>query len=269
MNRLQDTAGYLTQRAVGQRIHRGLEGMYTAQGKSDRNHLLAQHAPLVKKLAHMMRAKLPASVEVDDLVQAGMIGLLDAVSRYEETHGAQFETYAVQRIRGAMLDELRNSDWMPRNVRQNMRKIEVAMTELQQTLCRPPTESEVAGRLKMTLTAYQEMLADAGGHQLVYYEDFQGDENGDHFLDRYCTDGSDDPLQALMNSDFRSAVIQAIEVLPEREQILMGLYYEQEMNLKEIGALMGVSESRVCQLHSQAVARMRARLREQAWTAVV
>jgi RNA polymerase sigma factor for flagellar operon FliA len=269
MHRLQETAGHLAQRTAPQRIHRGLEGMYTAQGISGRNHLLVQHAPLVKKLAQMMRAKLPPSVEVDDLVQAGMIGLLDAVSRYEETHGAQFETYAVQRIRGAMLDELRNSDWMPRNVRQNMRKIEVAMTGLQQALGRPPTESEVAGRLKITLATYQEMLADAGSHQLVYYEDFQDDENGDHFLDRYCTDGANDPLQALMNSNFRSAVIEAIKALPEREQILMGLYYEQEMNLKEIGAVMGVSESRVCQLHSQAVARMRARLREQAWTALV
>lgn len=242
--------------------------MYTVQGKSDRNHLLTQHAPLVKKLAHLMRAKLPPSVEVDDLIQAGMIGLLDAVSRYEETHGAQFETYAVQRIRGAMLDELRSSDWMPRNMRQNMRKIEVAMTEMQQKLGRPPTESEVAGRLKMSLAEYQDMLADAGGHQLVYYEDFQDGENGEHFLDRYCTDSSADPLQALMNTGFRSAVIEAIDALPEREKILMGLYYEQEMNLKEIGAIMGVSESRVCQLHSQAVARMRARLREQAWTGV-
>jgi RNA polymerase sigma factor for flagellar operon FliA len=242
--------------------------MYTVQGKSDRNHLLAHHAPLVKKLAHLMRAKLPPSVEVDDLIQAGMIGLLDAISRYEETHGAQFETYAVQRIRGAMLDELRSSDWMPRNMRQNMRKIEVAMTEAQQKLGRPPTESEVAARMKLSLADYQDLLADAGGHQLVYYEDFQDGDGNEHFLDRYCTDGSDDPLQALMNTGFRSAVIEAIEALPEREKILMGLYYEQEMNLKEIGAVMGVSESRVCQLHSQAVARMRARLREQAWTGV-
>jgi len=243
--------------------------MYTVQGKSNRNQLLLQYAPLVKKLAHLMRAKLPPSVEVDDLVQAGMIGLLDAVNRYEENHGAQFETYAVQRVRGAMLDELRGNDWMPRNMRQNMRKIEVAMTELQQQLGRPPAESEVAAHMKITLAAYQEMLADAGGYQLVYYEDFHDGDSNDHFLDRYCADISDDPLQALMNTGFRSAVIEAIEALPQREQILMGLYYEQEMNLKEIGAVMGVSESRVCQLHSQAIARMRARLRGQAWTGIV
>jgi len=242
--------------------------MYTAEGKADRNHLLAEHAPLVKRLAHQMKAKLPPSVEVDDLIQAGMIGLLDAVSRYEETHGAQFETYAVQRIRGAMLDELRSSDWLPRSMRQNMRKVEIAMNELQQKLGRPPNESEVAKQLKLSLTDYQELLNEGGGHQLVYYEDFHDGDGNEHFLDRYCTDQSDDPLQALMNSGFRSALIEAIEALPEREKILMGLYYEQEMNLKEIGAVMGVSESRVCQLHSQAIARLRSILREKAWTGV-
>ncbi len=243
--------------------------MYNANGKTDRNNLLTEHAPLVKKLAYQMKARLPPSVEVDDLVQAGMIGLLDAVNRYEETHGAQFETYAVQRIRGAMLDELRSSDWLPRSMRQNMRKIETAMTTLQQRLGRPPKETEVAQQLKLSLEAYQEMLADGGGHQLVYYEDFHDADGGhEHFLDRYCPESSNDPLQALVNSGFREAVIDAITALPEREKILMGLYYEQEMNLKEIGAVMGVSESRVCQLHSQAIARMRATLREQAWTGV-
>lgn len=240
--------------------------MYNVQGKSDKNQLLTRHAPMVKKLAHLMKAKLPPSVEVDDLIQAGMIGLLDAVNRYEEIHGAQFETYAMQRIRGSMLDELRSSDWMPRSMRQNMRKIEVAITALQQRLGRPPNESEVAKQLKLSLEAYQDMLANGGGHQLVYYEDFHDSESSEHFLDRYSTETADDPLQMLMESGFRSAVIDAIEALPEREKILMGLYYEQEMNLKEIGVIMGVSESRVCQLHSQAIARMRATLKEKLWT---
>ena len=190
--------------------------MYTAAGKSDKNHLVTEHAPLVKKLAHQMKAKLPPSVEVDDLIQAGMIGLLDAVSRYEETHGAQFETYAVQRIRGAMLDELRSSDWMPRSMRQNMRKIEVAMNTLQQRLGRAPNESEVAKQLKLSLADYQDLLSDGGGHQLVYYEDFHDSEDNEHFLDRYCTDESPDPLQNLMNTGFRAAVIEAIQALPER-----------------------------------------------------
>jgi RNA polymerase sigma factor FliA len=240
--------------------------MYTVSGKSDKNQLLEEHAPLVKKLAHQMKAKLPPSVEVDDLIQAGMIGLLDAVNRYEETHGAQFETYAVQRIRGSMLDELRSSDWLPRSIRQNMRKIEVAMNKLQQKLGRAPKEVEIAKELKISLEEYQEMLNEGSGHQLVYYEDFHEKDENEHFLDRYCVDESGDPLKALMNGGFREAVIGAIEALPDREKILMGLYYEQEMNLKEIGAVMGVSESRVCQLHGQAIARMRARLREQLWT---
>lgn len=239
--------------------------MYTVKGKADKNQLLTDHMPLVKRLAHHMKAKLPPSVEVDDLVQAGMIGLLDAISRYEETHGAQFETYAVLRIRGAMLDELRNSDWLPRSMRQNMRKIEAAMSSLQQKLGHPPTESEVAKLLKLSLADYQDMLSDGGGHQLVYYEDFHDNEGNDSFLDRYAVDDAD-PLRNLLDGDFRQAVIDAIDALPPREKILMGLYYEEEMNLKEIGAVMGVSESRVSQLHTQAVARLRAALREQAWT---
>ena len=242
--------------------------MYTVKGKADKNQLLTEHMPLVKRLAHHMKAKLPPSVEVDDLVQAGMIGLLDAISRYEETHGAQFETYAVLRIRGAMLDELRNSDWLPRSMRQNMRKIETAMSTLQQKLGHPPTESEVAKLLKLSLADYQDMLSDGGGHQLVYYEDFHDNDGNDSFLDRYAVDDAD-PLRSLLDGDYRQAVIYAIDSLPPREKILMGLYYEEELNLKEIGAVMGVSESRVSQLHTQAVARLRASLREQAWTGPV
>jgi RNA polymerase sigma factor for flagellar operon FliA len=240
--------------------------MYTVSGKVDKNDLLAEHASLVKRLAHQMRAKLPPSVEVDDLIQAGMIGLLDAVNRYEETHGAQFETYAVQRIRGAMLDELRGSDWLPRSIRQNMRKIESAMTALQQRLGRQPSETEIAEELKVSLADYHEMLGDGGGHQLIYYEDFHDNDGNENFLDRYCVDESSDPLQVLVNGGFRAAVVDAITSLPEREKIVMGLYYEQELNLKEIGAVMGVSESRVCQLHSQAVARLRSKLKEEEWT---
>jgi RNA polymerase sigma factor for flagellar operon FliA len=239
--------------------------MYTVKGKADKNSLLTEHAPLVKRLAHQMKAKLPPSVEVDDLVQAGMMGLLDAINRYEENHGAQFETYAVLRIRGAMLDELRSSDWMPRSTRANMRKVESAMAALQQQLGRPPSESEVAKSLKLSLGDYQDLLGDSGGHQLVYYEDFHDEEGSDSFLDRYAVD-DDDPLKSLLDTDFRQTVIDAIDALPPREKMLMGLYYEEELNLKEIGAVMGVSESRVSQLHTQAVARLRTYLRERSWT---
>ena len=243
--------------------------MYTVDGKSDKNYLLTLHAPLVKRIAYQMKAKLPACVELDDMVQAGMIGLLDAVNRFDEVFGAQFETYAAQRIRGCMLDELRNSDWLPRGIRQNMRKVEVAMNALQQRLGRIPLEKEVAKELKLSLEEYQEMLSEGAGHQLVYYEDFHEGDSKEHFLDRYCSNDSGDPLRGLLQGDFKEALIEAIDALPEREKLLMSLYYEQEMNLQEIGAVMGVSESRICQLRSQAIARIRARLREQTWTGVV
>src|SRR5450830_1704762 len=139
--------------------------MYTASGKSDKNFLLREHAPLVKRLAYQLKARLPPSVEVDDLVQAGMIGLLDAVNRYEDTHGVQFETYAVKRIRGAMLDELRNTDWLTRGVRLNMRIIVSAMNVLLQMFGRPPTEALVAKSLKLSLFDYHEILGVNGCHQ--------------------------------------------------------------------------------------------------------
>jgi RNA polymerase sigma factor for flagellar operon FliA len=243
--------------------------MYTAHGKKDqKDELLNQHAILVKKLAYQLKAKLPPSVELDDLIQAGMMGLLDAVNRYEDTHGAQFETYAAQRIRGSMLDELRSSDWLPRSIRKNMRDVEHAISQLEQQLGQPPSEADVAKKLNLSLADYHGMLGDCSGHQLVYYEDFHDTDSGEHFLDRFQTDNASDPIKGLLVSDFRDALIAAIDALPEREKLLMGLYYEQELNLKEIGAVMNVSESRVCQLHSQAVARLRAHLREKSWTGV-
>lgn len=243
--------------------------MYTAKGTTQNtDQMLKQHSGLVKKMAYQMKAKLPSCVELDDLVQAGMIGLMDAIQRYEDTHGAQFETYASQRVRGAMLDELRGADWLPRGIRKNMRDIELAVQQLEQKLGRPPTESEIAKHMNFSLEDYYDILSDCQGHQLIYYEDFQDDDGSEHFLDRYVDDDSSDPVKSLLESDFREALIESIDHLPEREKILMGLYYEQELNLKEIGAIMNVSESRVCQLHSQAVARLRASMREKAWTGV-
>lgn len=241
--------------------------MYTAKGTTNNtDHMLKQHSGMVKRMAYQLKSKLPSCVEVDDLVQAGMIGLMDAIQRYEDTHGAQFETYASQRVRGAMLDELRGADWLPRGIRKNMRDIEVAVQQLEQKFGRPPTESEIAKHMNFSLEDYYDVLSDCQGHQLIYYEDFHDDDSNEHFLDRYVDDDSSDPVKSLLESDFRAALIDSIEHLPDREKILMGLYYEQELNLKEIGAIMNVSESRVCQLHSQAVARLRASMRDKAWT---
>jgi RNA polymerase sigma factor for flagellar operon FliA len=230
--------------------------MYTASGLSDKEQCLKEYAPLVKRIAHHMMLRLPNSVAVDDIIQAGLIGLLDAAGRYDDLRGAQFETFAAQRIRGAMLDELRQADWMPRSLRRDMRRIETAMSKLQQRLGKPPSESDVAKELGMPLTEYQQMLFESRGAQLVYYEDFYNDGD-ESFFDRYDLDTGSDPLALLQDEHFRGALIKAIENLPERERMLMGMHYEQDMNLREIGEVMGVSESRVCQLHSQAVARLR------------
>jgi RNA polymerase sigma factor for flagellar operon FliA len=258
------TAGDELERQGGGAHDKKEQACIPSKGKRTRT-ICSPSTPFVKRLAHQMKAKLPPSVEVDDLIQAGMMGLLDAINRYEDNHGAQFETYAVLRIRGAMVDELRSNDWMPRSTRSTMKKVEQAMTALQQQLGRPPTETEVAKSLDVSLSDYQEMLFEGGGHQLVYYEDFHDEDGNDSFLDRYAVD-DDDPLRALLDTDFRQAVIDAIDALPPREKILMGLYYEEELNLKEIGAVLGVSESRVSQLHTQAVARLRASLKEKLWT---
>lgn len=227
---------------------------------SSQDEQITKYAPLVKRIAYHMMARLPASVEVDDLIQVGLIGLMDAVSRFDGTQGAQFESYATQRIRGSMLDELREADWLPRHVRQKSRQIEAAINKLEQRNGKAPTEQEISAELGMPIEQYQSMLGDVKCSQLLYYEDFS-DEDSASFLERYLADGSSDPLAVLEDGGFRASLVAAIHNLPERERSMMGMYYEQDMNLKEIGAVLGVSESRVCQLHSQAVARLRAQLK--------
>ncbi|HET7525658.1 MAG TPA: RNA polymerase sigma factor FliA [Burkholderiaceae bacterium] len=235
--------------------------MYTAKGLSDSNALLKQYSPLVRRLAHQMIAKLPANVEIDDLIQVGMIGLNDALSRFDANQGVQFETFATQRIRGAMLDELRGGDWMSRGDRRQQRAIEAAVHKLEQRLQRAPNESEIANEMGMMLADYQELLGKVRGTQLFYLEDLSG-EDGDDFLDRHVADEGANPLAMLQDLRMREALVEAIGKLPEREQHVMSMYYEHDMNLKEIAAVLGVTESRVCQLHSQSIARLRSKLRQ-------
>lgn len=237
--------------------------MYTAAGVLDRQQMVERYLPLVRRMAHHLIAKLPASVQLDDLIQAGLIGLMDAIGRFEEGQGAQFETYATQRIRGSMLDELRQADWLPRGLRQSQRRIETAMQKAEQALGRPPTEIEMAQAMGLALEEYQALLFEARGTQLIYYEDYEDEEgNATGFLDRQMDGEDSDPLANLNDERFRKALITAIEVLPEREKLVMGLYYEQELNFREIAAVLNVTESRVCQLHSQAIARLRVKLKE-------
>lgn len=237
--------------------------MYTATGQLDREAMLRQYVPLVRRLAHHMIAKLPPSVEVDDLIQVGMIGLAEALSRFQANQGVQFETFATQRIRGAMIDELREGDWMSRGSRKSQKEIEHAVAQLEHRLGRSPKESEIAEELHMSLVEYQSLLTKVRGTQLVYLEDMtsSGDDE-DGFLDRHSGDAEADPASLLSNQRMREALVGAIKLLPEREQYIMSMYYEHDMNLKEIAAVLNVTESRVCQLHSQSIARLRAKMRQ-------
>jgi RNA polymerase sigma factor for flagellar operon FliA len=174
----------------------------------------------------------------------------------------QFETFATQRIRGAMLDELRGNDHLSRGTRKQQRSIEGAVHKLEQKLGRAPSEGEIAKEMGISLAEYQDMLGKVRGTQLVYLEDIGGDDGEQDFLDRHVADESSNPLAQLQDRRMREALVEGIKSLPEREQYVMSMYYEQDMNLKEIAAVLGVTESRVCQLHSQSIARLRVKLRE-------
>ncbi|WP_404376512.1 RNA polymerase sigma factor FliA [Vreelandella aquamarina] len=231
--------------------------MYTAQGKIKQSELLTQYMPLVRRQALTLQVRLPASIELDDLIQAGMVGLLEALGRFDAAQGATFATFASQRIRGAMMDELRTRDWLPRSVRRSARAVDDTVRRLEQQYGRPPEEGEIARELGMPLSEYQQLLNDTNSGQLLPFEALIADG---------CEPAGDEahsrPFEQLLDEQQRQTLIEAIEALPEREKLLMALYYQEEMNLKEVGAVLGVTESRVSQLHSQAVSRLRARLHE-------
>ncbi len=226
--------------------------------------LIKQHLPLVRRAALQLIARLPANVQLDDLMQAGMMGLLDAVRRYQQMEQAQFETYAQTRIRGAMLDELRAQDWLPRTVRGKARQLETVIQQLNHQLLRPPAEAEIAQALELDSEQYRALLDDAHGVQVVHYEDLRGShDRGPLDLEQ---EGCVNPFSQLFVKRLRQALVQAIEALPERERLLLSLQFEHDMNQKEISLAMGVSEGRVSQLRSQAIARIRAALGENDWT---
>lgn len=220
----------------------------------DDTELVKRHADLVRRIAHHMAARLPASVDVTDLIQAGLIGLLEAARNYSGAHGASFETYAGIRIRGAMLDELRRGDWAPRSVHRRLREISAAIRGIEQESGRAARDAEVAQRMGIGLDDYYDSLSDATRCQ-VLSTSARDDDDSD--MDCAAEGG---PQQDLERSEFQHELTGAIESLPPREKLVLSMYYNDEMNLREIGAVLEVSESRVCQIHGQALLRLRARL---------
>jgi len=236
---------------------------YTETQRVGQDDLVMQHAPLVKRIAYHMAGRMPPSVQVDDLMQAGMIGLLEASRNYDATQGASFETYASIRIRGSMLDEIRRSDWTPRSVHRKSRMVAVAAHEVENREGRDARDFEVAELLDISLDDYYRILQDSSCARVFSVEDVL--ESVDELPANGMFDrSSEGVLDGLEREGFKQALAETIKGLPEREGLVLALYYDEELNLREIGEVLSVSESRVCQIHSQAMARLRARMSE--WT---
>jgi len=220
--------------------------------------IVEQYGYLVKKIAYHLLARLPDSVDVDDLTQAGMMGLIEAFKRFESTKGASFETYAGIRIRGSMMDEVRKTDWAPRSVRRNGRAVTNAIKELEAKLGREVSDMEVAAHMSIDMEEYHEMIYSSMSTQLFSYEEMLDSDTSN--LENINSEFENTPYSLVEENGFQNELVKEIDNLPEREKLVLSLYYNDELNLKEIGAVLGVSESRVSQIHSQAAMRLRARL---------
>ncbi|WP_241610038.1 RNA polymerase sigma factor FliA [Rosenbergiella epipactidis] len=237
-----------------------MECLYNQEGLQSEAIDWPRYLQLVRHEALRLQVRLPASVDLDDLIQAGAMGLMNAISRYDAQQGTAFTTYAAQRIRGAMLDELRNLDWAPRRVRRDARNVAAAIAKIEQQSGCHATEAEIVSALNISREEYRTILMETNNSQLfsldTLYEDHS--DAADHLF--IATDDQN-PLEALVDQDLRQQIIAAIGQLPEREQQVLSLYYQDELNLKEIGAVLGVGESRVSQIHSQAIKRLSSRLK--------
>ncbi len=231
----------------------------TAEDLPPIDELVLKHGELVKRIAYHVVSRLPRHIEVDDLIQAGMIGLLNAAQNFTSTKGANFETYAGIRIRGAMLDEARKANWTPRSTFRNAKQVSQAMRAVESRTGRDARGQEIAETLGVSLDEYHRMVESAASARVLSYEQLAGDPERAGLLPDAPEDG---PETMLEGDQFREAVARAIATLPERERLVLSLYYDEELNLREIGEVLEVSESRVCQIHGQAVLRVRARLAE-------
>lgn len=230
------------------------------QQLADKNDLVERHAPLVKRIAHHLIARLPASVIVDDLIQAGMIGLLEASRNFDGSKGASFETFAGIRIRGSMLDEIRKGDWTPRSVHKNGRAITAAINQVERETGRDARDIDIAEKLEVSMDDYHQMLNEVNAGKIVGIEDLGVTED---VISTENTKGSNSPFEDLLQGSFQKALAHTITTLPEREAIVLSLYYDEELNLREIGEVLDVSESRVSQIHSQAMLKLKSRM--QSW----
>ena len=221
--------------------------------------VVERYAPLVKRIAHHLLLRLPSSVQVDDLIQSGMIGLLEAARKYDVSKGASFETYAGIRIRGSMLDEVRKGDWAPRSVHRKSRKVAEAIKAIEARTGSDAKDKDIAAELEIDLNAYYAILQDASGSRLFSFDDVM---EGDDSAIETAAGELPGPCDGLQRDSFKSHLALAIDNLPPREKLVLALYYDEELNLKEIGEVIGVSESRVSQIHSQAAMRLRSRLSE-------
>ena len=233
--------------------------MYAENQRQSSDALITEHAPLVKRIVYHMMGRLPATVMVDDLIQAGMIGLLEASRNYDPSQGASFETYAGIRIRGSILDEVRKNDWAPRSVYKKARTISEAVRKIENREGRDARDMEVAEELEVSIHEYNQMLQDASGQRLSSFDEVTGHDESIIEATESNTN-SVEPFAGVQNANFRAALAESISGLPERERLVMALYYDEELNLREIGEVLGVTESRISQIHSQAILRLRARM---------
>ncbi len=217
--------------------------------------LVTQHAELVSRIAYHLAARLPSTVDVNDLLQSGMVGLLEAASNFDASKGASFETYAGIRIRGAMLDDIRKHDWTPRSVHHKYRRVTKAINSIEGETGKAASAEQIAERMGVPIEEYHKILADSATSRLFSFEETLEEPT---LQRRPPTSEAPLPDQELYQEQFREQLAGSIEQLPERERLVLSLYYERELNLKEIGAVLDVSESRVCQIHGQAIMRLRA-----------
>ncbi len=234
--------------------------MYSQANTKDIEAIIKEHSVLVKRIAHHLLGRLPDHIQVDDLIQSGMVGLLEAAQKYEDTKGASFSTYAGIRIRGAMLDDIRRGDWAPRSVHRNGRKVSDAIKQVENHKGSDAQDSEIIEYLGISAEEYHQILSDTNSCRLFSFEELLEQQNGEPDL---LTEGdAPNPLASVERSAFQQVLAQSIKTLPEREQLVLSLYYDEELNLKEIGEVLKVSESRVSQLHSQAALRLRKKLQD-------